>query len=90
MPKGGAAARASAKLAPFTDASPVTPNDGADLPDGPCRAIKVTTAGNVVLRTVDNPTTNVTIPMAAAEKLDLCVVRILATSTTAGGIVALY
>lgn len=72
----------------------VTPSDSADLPNGPCDALVCTGAGNISAQLVAGGTTILatstlsTIP--ANTILPIQVSRVLATSTTATGIYALY
>ncbi len=73
---------------PYCDASAVTPNDGADLPDGRCRGLVASGAGNISCVTMGG--TTLTVAVAAGQVLPLRVVRVRSTSTTATGIVALY
>ena len=85
---------------PDFDGYAVTPADGTDLPNGPCKAIYVTGAGNVNVQLVNgNPTganasigvgTAVLTSLVAGQILPIAVSRILSTSTTATGIFALY
>ena len=48
-------------LSPINDLKAVTPNDSTDLPNGPCRGLLFTTAGNVSFDTAAG--TTVTIPV---------------------------
>ena len=66
----------------------VTPADGADLPGGLTRALFVGTSGSVVAQ--DRHGTTVTIASGASQYHPIRVARVLATGTTATGIVALY
>lgn len=75
----------------------VTPSDSADLPNGACDAIYATGAGNIVIQApnitlASGVTTaqSVTLPVAAGSIIFCRASRILATSTTATGIFALY
>ena len=68
---------------------PVTPADGSDLPDGACSAIYVTGAGNVNVNLAAGGTATLT-GLTAGEIVRVNASRILATSTTATGIFALY
>jgi hypothetical protein len=70
----------------------VTPSDTLDLTFGVSRRIYATTAGNINLCAADdNPATEtVVIAFAAGEIKDIHARRILATSTTATGIKAVY
>ena len=76
----------------------VTPADGADLPSGlvggltgtrPTKAIKVTGAGNVSVQLFGGGTAVLT-GLVAGQLLMIAVTRILATGTTATGVLALY
>jgi len=60
----------------------VSPSDSADLPDGECRALYVTVAGNVVFIAADD-SASVTWPVTAGQIIPVCVKRVLATNTTA-------
>jgi hypothetical protein len=66
----------------------VTPDDAADLPDGMARGLFVGAAGDVVL--LDASGAAATLTSNAAQYHPIYVSRVLATGTTAGGIVALY
>lgn len=70
------------------DVVPVTPNDSTDLPGGPCRALRVTGAGDLVFISVNGNTR--TVPVVANEVVPWGAQRVLATGTTATGIFALY
>ncbi len=67
---------------------PVTPSDTLNLPSGPCSAITVTVAGNVNVQLDSDSTALLT--LAVGEIYPIMLSRILATSTTATGIFALY
>ena len=71
------------------DGTACTPSDGTDLPNGPCHAIYVTGAGNVNVNLLGGGTAVLT-TLSAGEIVLVAATRILATSTTATGIVALY
>lgn len=78
------------------DAYAVTPSDGADLPFGivngitrQTRFIEVTGAGNVSVNLFGGGTAVFT-GLAAGQRIRVGATRILATGTTATGIVALY
>jgi hypothetical protein len=81
---------------PMQSALAVIPNDAADLvpptgPARPTRGIMVGGAGNVVLVMADGSTATLIIPATACGfMLSLSVNRIMATGTTATGIVAFY
>jgi hypothetical protein len=84
-PTGG---RAASTTAPSDRFVSVTPNDAADLPGGPCRALFVGVAGEVALR--DRHGNDVVFASAASQYHPVCAVRVMATGTTAAGLVALY
>ena len=66
----------------------VTPNDGADLPDGVCRALLVGTPGNA---NCDDARGNTNIALALQAGYNpIRVKRVRATGLTAANIVALY
>lgn len=67
----------------------VTPADGADLPDGACAALYVTGAGNANINLASGGTAVLT-GLAAGQIVRVNASRVLATSTTATGIKALY
>ncbi|MGG7566230.1 spike base protein, RCAP_Rcc01079 family [Rhodovulum sp. DZ06] len=73
---------------PAVTFAPVTPSDGADLPGGAARAIFVGGAGDVVLRGPDG--VEATFSSGAGQYHPVRAVRVLATGTTATGIVALF
>jgi hypothetical protein len=66
----------------------VTPNDGADLPDGACRGIIVGGAGDVEVDDLTGTTT--ILPSVAVGVHWLGAVRIRDANTAATGIVAIY
>ena len=66
----------------------VSPNDAADLPDGPCRALFVGGAGTVVC--TDLTDTEVTLICGAGQIIPGWVTRVKATGTNATNIVAMY
>lgn len=75
---------------PINDIQAVTPADGTDLPNGTCRALIFTVAGNVVITTAAG--NDVTLPISAAwfGVQYIRAARIKATGTTATGIFACY
>lgn len=73
---------------PAVNALVVTPSDTLDLPGGACRKLVIGVAGNVSVIMV-NGVAPVVIGLTAGIH-GLRVTRVLATSTTATGIVALY
>lgn len=72
---------------PAWSAAAVTPNDGADLPKVFARIV-VQVAGNIVVNCSGGG--QVTLAALAGVPLPVFVDRVLATGTTATGIVALY
>lgn len=74
---------------PDYDGYAVTPADSTDLPNGPVRAIYVTVGGNVNVNLVGGGTAVLT-GLTAGQIIEIAAQRILATSTTATGIFALY
>lgn len=76
--------------APARGLRAVTPSDGADLPDGPCRSLYVGAAGNVSVIAADDtsPVTFVGVP--AGVTLPVRAKRVRATGTTAGSLIAYY
>jgi len=67
----------------------VTPADGTDLPGGTTIGLLATGAGNINVN-LEGGGTAVLTGLSAGQILDIAVTRVLATSTTATGIVALY
>ncbi len=74
--------------APGASAREVTPNDNADLPDGPCRAIHVRTAG-IVRMTLVRDSASVLFNLHVGTH-PYRVKRVHAADLTAAGVVALY
>lgn len=74
---------------PDYDGYAVTASDSTDLPNGPSKALYVTTAGNVNINLVGGGTAVLT-GLAAGQIIEVAAQRVLATSTTATGIFALY
>ena len=69
----------------------ITPNDGADLPQGLTSSLYVGGAGNIVVSFAVNPRVQVTLTAPAVGFiLAVSVIRVYATGTTATGLVALY
>jgi len=66
----------------------VTPSDGSDLPDGPCRALLIGGAGTLVV--TDLTDTDVTLVCGAGQIIPAWVKRVKATGTDATNIVAMY
>jgi hypothetical protein len=79
----------SAQTNPATDCVAVTPHDTNPLPNGVCRAVRVSGAGNVVGYTPKSPSTLRTCAFLAGETR---VIRftLIHTDSTATGIEAMY
>lgn len=80
--------RAASWNSPASRFTAVTPDDTADLPDGPCRALYVTGAGAVAV--VDARGAVTTFESGPAQYHPLRVHAVRAAGTTAQGIIALY
>ena len=75
--------------APATDAAAVTPSDSTPLPGGNARFLYVGGSGSVVVVTAGG--TQVTLSNAVAgSTIPLEVTQVMATGTTATGLVAFY
>lgn len=78
---------------PEYQANPVTPSDSVDLPLGPdggsCRGLYIGGAGNVNVNLLNGGTAVLT-ALGAGQYMVVGVTRVLATSTTATLIQALY
>jgi hypothetical protein len=74
---------------PATQLRAVTPSDTVDLVDGPCRGIHISVAGAVAVIAKDDSSA-VTVANVPNGIWPVMVKRVLATGTTATGIVALY
>ena len=74
---------------PDYDGYAVTASDSVDLSNGPTKALYVTVGGNISVNLAGGGTA-VLISVVAGQILPIAVTRVLATSTTATGIVALY
>lgn len=78
---------------PEYQANPVTPSDSVDISPGPdggtCRGLYITGAGNVNVNLLGGGTAVLT-GLSAGQYVVVGVTRVLATSTTATGIQALY
>lgn len=79
----------TAQPQPDYDGYAVTPADGTDLGNGPCKALYVTVGGNVNINLVGGGTAVLT-GLTAGQIIEVAAQRVLATSTTATGIYALY
>lgn len=88
MSKDNFSGRAASMTDPSGTLRPVTPDDMHDLPEGITRAIFVTGAGTLAV--VD--TTGVAVSLASSDQQyhPVRIARVLATGTSATGIVALY
>lgn len=75
---------------PINDIKPVTPNDSADLPNGPCRALIFTNSGSVTLVTYAGTTVTLSIGTTWFGVQYIRAKRILNTGTSATGIFACY
>lgn len=67
----------------------VTPHATNELPDGPCRALKIGGAGNIAIVARDDADP-VVIAVNAGELLPIQARAVRTTGTTATGIVAIY
>jgi len=78
---------------PEYQANPITPSDSVDIAAGPdgggVRGLYVTGAGNVNVNLLNGGTAVLT-GLSAGQYVVIGVTRVLATSTTATGIMALY
>lgn len=72
-----------------TSLKTVTPDNGANLPDGVCRALWIGGAGDVEL-VAENDTSSVTISSVPAGTLLLVRTKQVLETTTATDIVAMY
>lgn len=88
MTKDHFSGRAKPVTGPATALSAVTPSDDTDLPEGTTRAIHVGTAGTVAVMDMNGKVATLT--SLDAQYHPVRVRRILATGTTATGIVAMY
>lgn len=80
--------RAASGVGPATALRPVSPDDLADLPDGPARSLFVGGAGLVAVE--DASGARAVIDSAAHQYHPVQIRRVLATGTTATGLLALY
>lgn len=80
--------RAASMTGPASGFAAVTPDDHADLPQGLTRGLHVGAAGALTVRSVSGDV--VVFTSAAGQYHPLRVIRVHATGTTAGDIVALY
>ena len=78
-------------LSPINDLKAVTPSDSTDLPNGPCRGLLFTAAGNITFDTAAG--TTVTIPVNSSwfgAVIYIRAKRVRATGTTSSGVFACY
>jgi len=78
-------------FSPINDIKTVTPSDSSDLPNGVCRGMIFTTAGNVSFDTANG--TTITMPVNSnwfGAVQFIRAKRIRATGTTSTGILACY
>ena len=80
--------RAASPIGPARALVAVTPNDAADLPNGLTRSFFVGEAGLVAV--IDAAGNTAVLSSAAHQYHPVQIRRVLATGTTAAGIVALY
>lgn len=73
---------------PGESTAAVTPDDDVDLPDGACRALLVTAAGDVEFRAAGNTSGSVTVALEAGDILPIRVRRVLEDTTAT--VVAIY
>ena len=81
---------AISRIEPGRELVVVTPNDGADLTDTPTRGIYVGVSGDLAVVGEENAASVVLVGIAAGIIHPIAVKRVLATGTTATGIVAVY
>lgn len=74
---------------PDYDGHAITASDSVDLGNGPTKALYVTVGGNISVNLAGGGTAVLT-SVVAGQILPIAVTRVLATGTTATGIVALY
>lgn len=79
-------------FSPINDIKVVTPNDSADLPGGPARAMIFNAAGTIKFDTANGSTVTLTISSSWFGVTYIRVKRVYATGTTiaAGNIFACY
>lgn len=88
MTNGPLSTRSLADDASALRLAPVTPEDAAPLPQGPCRGLFVGEAGELAVEDLGGRVT--TLLSGASQYHPIRVRRVLATGTTAARIVALY
>lgn len=81
---------ADTPVSPARSIRAVTPNNGADLPSGPCKSLMVLEGGNLqIVAAKDADGSHVTIPVSAGWIVPVVVRRVMAANTTAT-VLALY
>jgi hypothetical protein len=80
--------RAASQTGPGRALRPITPDDAADLPEGMARSLYVSGAGAVAL--LDATGARAVIQSAGCQYHPIHVTRVLASGTTATGLVAIY
>lgn len=80
--------RAASTIGPARALVPVIPDDAADLPKGVTRSLFVGEAGLVAV--IDSAGNTAVLSSAAHQYHPIQVRRVMASGTTAAGIVALY
>lgn len=88
MPAIDTYAKDIAQIGPARNAVAVTPNDSADL-TAVTRGVMVGVSGNVSVN-MSGSGSAVVLPLTAGQLYPIAVSRILATGTTATGIVAIW
>jgi hypothetical protein len=88
MPNDHFTGRAKSLIGPATALSAVVPSDDTDLPDGTTRAIHVGGAGTIAVMDMNGNVA--TLNSLDSQYHPVRVRRVLATGTTATGIVAMY
>ena len=83
-------ASASLESAPATMLRAVSTSDTVVLPLGPCKAFVIGTGGNVAVIAEDDTSAVTITGLQAGQFVPVRAKQILATGTTATGIVALY
>jgi hypothetical protein len=88
MPITDFSARAASSSGPALALRPITPRDDADLPDGPARSLYVGVQGSVAV--IDAGGGEAVILSGSCQYHPILVRRVLATGTTATGLLAIY
>ena len=88
MSKLARSPRIASQTGPANTIRPVVPTDEADLPDGLARSLYVAGAGTLVVR--DAHGNEAMLVSGAGQYHPIRVARVLASNTTATGILALY